>query len=280
MVKVKGKDYFQKVSFTRVPIRLGEDVFENGKISETKQKQLSRTMKAFWYLMGVQNVVDFRACATSAMREAKNKDVVLRSIKKNANVDIEIITGSEEADLIFGNFKHHNIDPSKKYLYIDVGGGSTEFSVISDGKRVKAKSFKIGTVRALKGKVKDSIWKEMEDWISECFSDSDDKMAIGTGGNINRIYKISSCKRNDPLSYQELKSIYNELSDISVEDRISKMRLKPDRADVITHAGLIYKRAMQYAKIDQILVPRVGLRDGIVIDLYKKSLKEKSPSKK
>ncbi len=275
VTELKREKYFQKVSFTRVPIRLGEDVFEKGKISDTKLKQLTRTMKAFWYLMDVQNVTDFRACATSAMREAKNRDEILQKIKTSANVDIEIITGAEEANLILGNFRHQKIDKKKSYLYIDVGGGSTELSIISDGKREKAKSFKVGTVRALKGKVKSSVWDEIEEWMEKQCAHLGGSMAIGTGGNINRLFKLSSSKHMQPLSLSELKKLNASLSAMSVEDRITEMRLKPDRADVITHASDIYIRLMEVAKVKNMIVPRVGLSDGIIIDLYNKHLKSK-----
>ena len=275
VTELKGEKYFQKVSFTRVPIRLGEDVFEKGKISNEKLKQLTRTMKAFWYLMDVQEVTDFRACATSAMREAKNRDEVLEKIKTSANVNIEIITGATEANLILGNFKHQKIDKKKNYLYIDVGGGSTELSIIAEGKRIKAKSFKAGTVRALKGKVKSSVWSEIEEWVNEQRTHLDGSMAIGTGGNINRLFKLSSSKHMQPLSLSELKKLNASLSELPIEDRITEMRLKPDRADVITHAANIYIRVMEVAKVKNMIVPRVGLSDGIIIDLYNKHLKSK-----
>lgn len=270
VLDIDGETYFQKVSFTRVPIRLGEDVFDKGKISDKKIKSLIRTMKAFWYLMDVQEVVDFRACATSAMREASNGKEVIAQIKEQANVDINLISGSEEADLIFGNFKHQKIDKKKNYLYVDVGGGSTELSIIKGGKRVKAKSFKIGTVRALKNKVKSSAWSDIKEWVKEELKDENKLTGIGTGGNINRLYKMSSCKMNAPLTLQELKALNEMVRNHSWEERISELRLKPDRADVITHAAEIYIKTMELAGVKKMIVPRVGLSDGIIIDLFKK----------
>ncbi|MGB0424484.1 MAG: Ppx/GppA phosphatase family protein [Flavobacteriales bacterium] len=270
VIEIKGETYFQKVSFTRVPIRLGEDVFEKGRISVKKAKSLVRTMKAFWYLMDVQDVIDFRACATSAMREASNGAEVIAKIKEEANVGIDLISGSEEANLIFGNFRHQKIDKKKNYLYIDVGGGSTELSIIKGGKRVKAKSFKIGTVRALKGKVKPAVWADIEDWVKEELKSENKLTGIGTGGNINRLYKMSSCKMNAPLTLQEMKELHKRIEGYSWEERISELRLKPDRADVITHASQIYMNTMELAGVKKMIVPRVGLSDGIIIDLYKK----------
>ena len=270
VLDIDGETYFQKVSFTRVPIRLGEDVFDKGKISDKKIKSLVRTMRAFWYLMDVQEVIDFRACATSAMREASNGKAVIEQIKEQANVDINLISGAEEADLIFGNFRHQKIDKKKNYLYVDVGGGSTELSIIKRGKRVKAKSFKIGTVRALKNKVKSSAWSDIKDWVKEELKEENKLTGIGTGGNINRLYKMSSCKMNAPLTLQELKSLNDMVRSNSWEERISELRLKPDRADVIVHAAEIYIKTMELAGVKKMIVPRVGLSDGIIIDLFKK----------
>ena len=270
VLDIDGETYFQKVSFTRVPIRLGEDVFDKGKISDKKIKSLVRTMRAFWYLMDVQEVIDFRACATSAMREASNGKAVIEQIKEQANVDINLISGAEEADLIFGNFRHQKIDKKKNYLYVDVGGGSTELSIIKRGKRVKAKSFKIGTVRALKNKVKSSAWSDIKDWVKEELKEENKLTGIGTGGNINRLYKMSSCKMNAPLTLQELKSLNDMVRSHSWEERISELRLKPDRADVIVHAAEIYIKTMELAGVKKMIVPRVGLSDGIIIDLFKK----------
>ena len=270
VLDIDGETYFQKVSFTRVPIRLGEDVFDKGKISDKKIKSLVRTMRAFWYLMDVQEVIDFRACATSAMREASNGKAVIEQIKEQANVDINLISGAEEADLIFGNFWHQKIDKKKNYLYVDVGGGSTELSIIKRGKRVKAKSFKIGTVRALKNKVKSSAWSDIKEWVKEELKEENKLTGIGTGGNINRLYKMSSCKMNAPLTLQELKSLNDMVRSHSWEERISELRLKPDRADVIVHAAEIYIKTMELAGVKKMIVPRVGLSDGIIIDLFKK----------
>ncbi|MDP4587736.1 MAG: exopolyphosphatase, partial [Flavobacteriales bacterium] len=265
--------HIQKVSFTRVPLRFGADTFGKGFISDKKIRQLSTTMKAFWYLMEVHDVVSFRACATSAMREAKNGKEVVKHIFQDANLPIEIISGKEEADLIFGNFDQHKIDITKSYLYIDVGGGSTELSIIKKGVRVKSKSFRLGTVRALEGKTKPAEWRAMKDWVEDEILSKDSKYtAIGTGGNINRVYKMSRRKMLEPISMKELKEIHEFISKYSVEERITQLRLKPDRADVITHATEIYIRVMELAGVKKMIVPKVGLSDGIVVDLYQKHL--------
>ncbi len=273
VIEHKTGTHIQKVSFTRVPIRLGADTFDKGFISKKKVAQLSTTMKAFWYLMEVHEVVSFRACATSAMREASNGKEVVKHILQDANLPIEIITGREEADLIFGNFDQHKIDTKKSYLYIDVGGGSTELSIIKNGVRVKSKSFKLGTVRALQGKTKPGEWRSVKKWIEEEILSKDNKYtAIGTGGNINRVYKMSRRKMLEPISMKELKEIHDFISGYEVSERITQLRLKPDRADVITHATEIYIRVMELAGVKKMIVPKVGLSDGIVVDLYQKHL--------
>ena len=273
VIEHKTGTHIQKVSFTRVPLRLGADTFGKGFISDKKVRQLSTTMKAFWYLMEVHDVVSFRACATSAMREAKNGKEVVKHIFQDANLPIEIISGKEEADLIFGNFDQHKIDITKSYLYIDVGGGSTELSIIKKGVRVKSKSFRLGTVRALEGKTKPAEWRAMKDWVEDEILSKDSKYtAIGTGGNINRVYKMSRRKMLEPISMKELKEIHEFISKYSVEERITQLRLKPDRADVITHATEIYIRVMELAGVKKMIVPKVGLSDGIVVDLYQKHL--------
>ena len=194
----------KKLSLTRVPIRLGSSVFETGEISSSKAKRLAKTMKAFRYLLDVYNVKGYKACATSAMREASNSDDVIARVKYYSGVEINIIDGSTEADLIFSTFKTQKLDPAGKYLYIDVGGGSTEITLLKNGGRVHARSFKVGTVRVLKNSVKPSAWQEMEDWVASITQDEKDLIAIGTGGNINRLYKISRRKYGELMGINEL----------------------------------------------------------------------------
>lgn len=266
-----GNQYhIQKVSFTRVPLRLGDDVFQTGKISDNKIQQLIKTMKAFWYLMDVHSIEHFRACATSAMREAENRDEILELVKLEANLEIEVIDGRMEAALIFGNFKVSNIEKEKNYLYIDVGGGSTELTLIKNGKRSVSRSFRIGTVRMLIGKVKEKWWTEAEEWISNLMKEEDNVTAIGTGGNINKIHKEAGKKSFAVIRPKEIKAVYNYMKKYTYEERIYKLKLKPDRADVIIPAAEIYMNMMKYAGIKEMIVPKVGLSDGIILWLYKR----------
>lgn len=264
----------KKLSLTRVPIRLGSSVFEKGSISSSKAKRLAKTMKAFRYLLDVYDVKGYRACATSAMREATNSDEVIARVKYYANVDIEVINGRTEADLIFSTFKTQKLDPSGTYLYIDVGGGSTEITLLKNGHRVHARSFKIGTVRILKSNIKPTIWTEMEEWVTEITKDEKDMVAIGTGGNINRLFKMSKLNYGELMGFDELAEMHEYLKTLSFNERIIKLNLRPDRADVILPAAEIFCRVMGKAKVDHISVPKIGLSDGIALYLYRQHLKE------
>lgn len=266
--ELKDGYHTQKVSFTRIPVRLGEDVFEYGAISHQKSVQLVKVMRAFWYLMDVHNIEFFRACATSAMREASNRKEIIDLIHREANIKIDLIDGEEEANLIFSNFFVQKIDHKKSYLYIDVGGGSTELTLIKKGKRVKAKSFKIGTVRMLKNKVKDSQWDAAREWLAEIKEKEGNLVGIATGGNINRLYKASRRSFNEHLSLKELIEIAEYVKGFSYEERMYKLGLKPDRADVIVPASDIYTRIAKKAGISEFMVPKIGLSDGIVLSLY------------
>ena len=270
VIRTENQNYVRKISLTRVPLRLGEDSFKVGKITTKKTNQLVRTMEAFWNLMDVHEVSDFRACATSAMREASNGFSVAEIVRLRTNVDIEIISGAEEASLLFSNFTDSRyIDSSGSYLYIDLGGGSTEITLIEKGKRTAAKSFKIGTVRGLSLSNIESIWKELEDWLIEHSIKEKKLIGIGTGGNINRLHKESGLKSYENLELAVLENTYEYLSSFTCEERISKLRLKPDRADVIVIAAEIYTRIMKSALVHEIKVPKVGLSDGIILDLYR-----------
>lgn len=266
--ELKDGYHTQKVSFTRIPVRLGDDVFEYGAISHQKAVQLVKVMRAFWYLMDVHNIEFFRACATSAMREASNSQEVIDLIQKEANIKIEMIDGEEEADLIFSNFFVQKINHKDSYLYIDVGGGSTELTLIKKGERQKSKSFKIGTVRSLKGKVKKSQWDAVNKWLKEIRSEENNLIGIATGGNINRLYKLSRRTFNENMSVKELEEIATYLSGFTYEERMYKIGLKPDRADVIIPASEIYLRIVKMAGIKDLMVPKIGLSDGIVLSLY------------
>lgn len=260
----------QKVSFTRIPLRLGEDVFEYGAISHQKAVQLVKVMKAFWYLMDVQNVEFFRACATSAMREASNGDEIVAMVQREANLTIELIPGDEEADLIFDAFFQQKLTSKKNYLSIDVGGGSTECTLIKKGLRAKAKSFKIGTVRSLKAKVKEEDWDEAKLWAKEVGMTEKGLIGIATGGNINRMYKMSTGGINGKMKTVELERIVKFLKRHTVEERMYKLGLKADRADVIVPAGEIFLRILKRAGIEELIIPKIGLSDGMILGLYNK----------
>ncbi len=268
IVEYDGLVTLKKLSLTRVPVRLGSSVFETGAISSTKAKRLAKTMKAFRYLYEVYEVKDAMVCATSAMREATNSEDVIKRVKDFANIDIRVIDGEDEANFIFSTFETQQVDLSKTYLYIDVGGGSTEISLLKNGERVAAKSFKIGTVRILKDKVAAGAWDEMKAWVKDVVKGEQEPIAIGTGGNINRMSKMMGMKFGDFMHIDALKITHKHLQSMSYKERISKLRMRPDRADVIVPAGQIYIQVLQHAGIHEMLVPKVGLSDGMVLSMY------------
>ncbi len=264
---------FKKNSLVRVPIRLGADVFLKGEISEYNQKRMIDTMKAFSLLMDSHEVVRYKACATSAMREAKNSDNLSKIILEESGINIDIIDGEEEATIIAATDLNTFIDPNKTYLYVDVGGGSTEFSVIHNGTKVISKSFKIGTVRLLNDIVKNEIWAELEQWIKDNTKVYDKLELIGSGGNINKIFKISGKDLGKPLTYFYLTNYYKMLQNYSYEERITKLNLNQDRADVIIPATRIYLSAMKWSGAKDIYVPKIGLSDGIIKSIYYETVK-------
>lgn len=259
---------FKKTSLVRVPIRLGADVFLNGEISEENKGRMLDTMMAFKLLMKSHKIVKYKACATSAMREANNGTDVVKLISKKANIEIDIIDGEEEAAIIAATDLHSYIKEDKTYLYVDVGGGSTEFSVFHHGKTVASKSFKIGTVRLLNDIVKKGTWSELEEWIKFNTKNYDVIDLIGSGGNINKIFKISGKTIGKPLTYFYLTSYYNKLQTYSYEERITELELNQDRADVIIPATRIYLSAMKWSGAKDIYVPKIGLSDGIIKSIY------------
>ena len=259
---------FNKNSLVRVPIRLGQDSFTVGEISEESIERMTDAMKAFSLLMKVHKVEKYMAFATSAMREAYNGKEVVEIIKEKANINIEIIDGKKEAAIIASTDLHHLLKTDKTYLYVDVGGGSTEFSLFSNGKIVISKSFKAGTVRLLNGMVNEIVWQEMENWIKKNTQDYDDVTLIGSGGNINKLFKISGKAQDKPLSFIYLNSQYSLLSSLTYDQRISELSLNPDRADVIIPATQIYLNAMRWSGARNIYVPKIGLSDGIVKAMY------------
>lgn len=259
---------FKKNSLVRVPIRLGADVFLKGEISEYNQERMIDTMVAFSLLIKSHGVVKYKACATSAMREANNSLPLSKQIFETSGINIETIDGEDEAAIIAATDLHTFINPNKTYLYVDVGGGSTEFSVIHNGQKKMSKSFKIGTVRLLNDIVKNETWQEVEHWVKEQTKAYDKIELIGSGGNINKIFKISGKSMGKPLTYFYLTSYYKMLQNYSYEERITELNLNQDRADVIIPATRIYLSAMKWSGAKDIYVPKIGLSDGIIKSMY------------
>jgi exopolyphosphatase/guanosine-5'-triphosphate,3'-diphosphate pyrophosphatase len=259
---------FNKSALIRVPIRLGQDAFTVGEISEENIDRMIDAMKAFKLLMKVYKVEHYKACATSAMREAYNGKEVVHIIKEHSEVDIEIIDGKSEAAIIASSDLHSFIKTDQTYLYVDVGGGSTEFSLFSSGKMVASKSFKNGTVRLLNNMVNEVVWQEIEKWIKTNTAEYDTITLIGSGGNINKLFKMSGKLQDKPLSFLYLNSQYQYLNSLSYEQRIAELGMNTDRADVIIPATRIYLNAMKWSGARQLFVPKIGLSDGIVKALY------------
>ncbi len=262
---------FKKNTLVRVPLRLGDDAFLDHNLSEKKSNDLLKTMVAFRNLMDVYKVTDYIAYATSAMRESKNGDEITKRIKSEANIDLEIVNGQKEAQIIYSSHAEQNIDKNKNYLYIDVGGGSTELSLFSAGELWASRSFNIGTIRMLDNQDTDETWADMKEFIRENTRPFKLISGIGTGGNINKLYKLAEEKDGAPLSYTKLKSLYNYLNSFSLKDRINVLGLNQDRADVIIPACEIYITVMKCANIKNIYVPTVGLVDGIIQTLIEKN---------
>ena len=263
VIFVDGKYIYRKGSLVRLPIRLGADVFKNGKISSTTSSKLLKGMEAYNKIMEINEVVALKACATSAMREAENGKGIVKKIKELAGIDIEIIDGETEAKIIYSTQIAENLDDSEPHLYVDVGGGSTEITLFYKGKARDSYSFNIGTVRMLSGKVKTKHWNELSDWLKKIAEQFDSINLIGSGGNINKIFKLTGVKNGKPLSYVKLYEQYKLLSKYSVEDRIIKLGLNTDRADVIIPAAEIFLTVMKVVNAKQVLVPKVGLPDGL-----------------
>lgn len=259
---------FRKSSLIRVPVRLGEDSFTVGEISEHNVERMLNTMKAFRLLMDVNGVEEYMACATSAMREANNGYEIIEKIHKESGVRIELIDGKKEAAIIASTDLKKLLQKDKSYLYIDVGGGSTEFTLFSQGKIKVSKSFKIGTVRLLNNMVGENVWIQIENWIKENTREEPKISIIGSGGNINKLHRMSGRKDGEPLSYIWLNAQYRFLESMSYEDRLSELGLNPDRADVIIPATRIYLLAAKWCRAKKIHVPKIGLSDGIIKTLY------------
>ncbi len=263
---------FKKTSLVRVPIRLGEDVFKSGRVSQENITRMVDAMQAYQLLMKTHKVIKYKACATSAMREAKNGEEVVRLIKEKTDIQIDIIDGKDEAAIIAMTDLHELINTDATYLYVDVGGGSTEFTLYHNGNTIKSKSFKLGTVRLLNNLVSDEVWKNVEDWIKESIVGYRKVSLIGSGGNINNIFKNSGKRMGKPLSFLYLSSYYKLLNSLTYEERIWQLNLNQDRADVIIPATRIYLSAMKWSGSREIYVPKIGLSDGIIKSLYNEKL--------
>jgi exopolyphosphatase/guanosine-5'-triphosphate,3'-diphosphate pyrophosphatase len=251
-----------------VPLRLGFDVFEEQRISKEKEDMILNTIKAYKLLMDAYGVKHCKAAATSAMRDASNACEIIERVKKETGISIEVITGDAEATYIYENHVAENLDKNHTYMYIDVGGGSTELTFFAFGRLIFKRSFNIGTIRLLKEQVDDFLWDEMKDFIKRETKPYHDIVAIGSGGNINKIFSLSKRKEGKALPQQLLKDYYKEFSSFSVADRIRIYHLREDRADVIVPALLIYINVMRWANIEEIYVPKIGLADGLIQHLY------------
>ena len=264
-----SKPVFNKTSIVRMPIRLGEDVFTHKEISEKNTARLIDAMKAYKLMMDIYGVEHYLAYATSAMRESENGKEVVRKIKKQSGISIEIIDGTTEAELIFATELQNFILDGNNYLYVDVGGGSTELTLISDGEVQFSKSFQVGTVRLLEGKVEQNVYPEMKKWIEENIRKHDVDL-IGSGGNINHVYKYSGVKLGKPLAGSYLRSRYKKVREMSYEERLQELNMKPDRADVVEYALEIYTKVMKWSRAKKIHVPKIGISDGMIRSLYEK----------
>lgn len=266
----KGKTSYKKSELIRVPIRLGEDSFLHGKISQEKADKLVTAMKAFKHLIDVHEVIDYRACATSAMRDARNHQEIVARVKKEAGIHIEVIDGKTEADIIYSNHIEEYLDKSCNYLYIDIGGGSTEITLFSKNKTVASQSFNIGTIRLLHEQVQKDYWNQFKNWVEKTSEGYIPLVAIGSGGNINKLFKMTGKKQDKPLATSKLKELCEDVESYSYEERIKVLGMNPDRADVIVPASKILLTVLKKASIDWIIVPQIGLSDGIVHQLYEK----------
>ncbi|HVB03898.1 MAG TPA: hypothetical protein VNE41_09305 [Chitinophagaceae bacterium] len=267
-----GDPDFTKVNLVRIPLRLGFDVFAQGLITEKREINLINTVKAFKLLLDIYEVKSFRACATSAMRDAVNGADIISRVREETGVDIRIISGSEEASLIYENHVAEQMDRTKSYLYVDVGGGSTELTLFSKSKLLFKTSFNIGTIRILQNLVTDALWQEMKEYIKEQTMGCDPVIAIGSGGNINKIFSLSKRKEGKPLTLDLLKDYLKEMGSVSLEERIHLYRIREDRADVIVPALQIYVSVMRWADATEIYIPRIGLADGLIHAQYQEIL--------
>lgn len=264
----QGVPEFIKTVLVRVPLRLGFDVFDKGEISSGKTEKIIKTIKSYKLLLDVYEVKHLKACATSAMRDAANASDIIKKVKAETGIEINVISGQEEASFIYENHVAENMTTDESYLYVDVGGGSTDITFFSDGKLIFKESFNIGTIRLLKNQVTEAAWDELKEYIRTKTKGYHHVTAIGSGGNINKIFSLSKRKEGKPLTLDLLRDYYKEFSNLSLEQRISLHKLREDRADVIVPALLIYINVMRWADADEIYVPKIGLADGLIHHLY------------
>ncbi|MBV8328709.1 exopolyphosphatase [Chryseobacterium sp.] len=268
-VKINNrKPEFIKLNLLRIPLRLGMDVFTLGKIGSEREKMVIDSMKIFSDLMKIYKVDHYRACATSAMRDAANGNEIIRQVQETSGINIEIISGDEEATLIYENHVAEGLDKEFAYLYIDVGGGSTELTFYENGKMVYERSFNIGTIRLLNNLVTSDNWKEMKEEIRKHIVSKKPIVAIGSGGNINKVFSMSKTKDGKPMSLSHLKKVYKEFNELSVDERMTKYSLREDRADVLVHALGIFNNVMSWSDINRIFVPKISVADGLIQNIY------------
>lgn len=268
VVHDSGRSFVKKISYTRIPLRLGDDVFSLGRIDVKKKLNLINTMKAFEIITDIFEVKELKAFATSAMREAENAAQIVTDIKSATGIDLNIISGAEEANVILGTFMLLDFDKGRPFVVIDVGGGSTEINIFKKGEKVGSKSFKVGTLRMLRGKINSGVWGEITAWISDYLLPFEEYLIFGTGGNINKAHKLLAHGPNDAASIEELTRLKNELESLDLSERMKKFQLRPDRADVIVPALEIYTNILANFKSKLIHVPKVGLSDGMVYQMY------------
>ena len=264
----KGKPEFTKLNLLRIPLRLGMDVFSKGEIGPDREKMVVDSMKVFADLMKIYGVEHYRACATSAMRDAKNGTKIRETVKQDCGIDIEIISGDEEATLIYENHVAEGLDKDFAYLYIDVGGGSTELTFYENGKMKYKNSFNIGTIRLLSGLVTEDHWKEMKEEIRKNINSKKPIVAIGSGGNINKIFSMSKTKDGKPITLNYIRTFHKEISGLSVVERMAKYGIREDRADVLEPAARIFINVMNWSDIGRIFVPKISVADGLVHNIY------------
>ena len=268
VIKTGTKTELNKLNLIRIPLRLGFDVFEKGYIGFRKKKMLVNTIDAFSALMKVYEVDHYIACATSAMRDASNSKEIIKEVKADTGIKIDVITGDLEAEIIYENHIAELLDPNKSYLYMDVGGGSTEITLFHKNEVAFQKSFDIGTVRLLTNKVTDETWEDLKQSLKELAKKYNKLTAIGSGGNINKVFSMVNSKTLKSLPIEVIREFYRVLEPMSVEERMDIYKLKKDRADVIVPALKIYANAMKWANIEEIHVPKIGLADGLINHLY------------